>query len=40
MGRTGRAHEAHTAAGRYADEITRQPDGRWLFAERKATFFF
>jgi hypothetical protein len=32
--------ETHIAAGRYTDEITRQPDGRWLFTERKVTFFF
>ncbi|MDQ0380488.1 nuclear transport factor 2 family protein [Amycolatopsis thermophila] len=31
--------EAHVAAGRYTDSLVRQ-DGRWLFAERKVTFFW
>lgn len=31
--------EAHVAAGRYTDSMVRQ-DGRWLFAERKVTFFW
>lgn len=30
----------HVAAGRYADRIARRPDGRWLFEERRVTFFF
>lgn len=32
--------EPHVAAGRYHDLIRRQPDGTWLFVERKVTFFF
>jgi ketosteroid isomerase-like protein len=32
--------EAQIAAGRYTDDVRRQPEGRWLFAERKVTFFF
>lgn len=32
--------EAQIAAGRYRDRLERQPDGRWLFAERHVTFFF
>lgn len=31
--------EAHVAGGRYTDSMVRQ-DGRWLFAERKVTFFW
>lgn len=31
--------EAHVAAGRYTDSMVRQ-EGRWLFAERKVTFFW
>jgi hypothetical protein len=32
--------EAHVAAGRYRDRLTRQPEGGWLFAERAVSFFF
>jgi uncharacterized protein (TIGR02246 family) len=32
--------EAHIAAGRYRDQLRRQDDGEWLFAERLVTFFF
>ncbi len=32
--------EPHIAAGRYRDQVARQPGGRWLFAERTVTFFF
>ncbi|GAA3791697.1 MULTISPECIES: nuclear transport factor 2 family protein [Amycolatopsis] len=31
--------EAQVAAGRYTDSLVRQ-DGRWLFTERKVTFFW
>lgn len=31
---------AHIAAGRYADQMARCPDGAWRFVERKVTFFF
>jgi hypothetical protein len=27
-----------TAVGRYRDTLARQPDGRWLFVERRLTF--
>ena len=32
--------QAHIAAGRYADRMTRCTDGRWRFEERKVSFFF
>jgi hypothetical protein len=27
-----------SAVGRYVDRLARQPDGTWLFAERRLTF--
>jgi SnoaL-like domain len=27
-----------SAVGRYADRLTRQPDGKWLFADRRLDF--
>ncbi len=32
--------ESHIAAGRYRDEIVRESDGVWRFAERAVSFFF
>ncbi|GAB3309408.1 nuclear transport factor 2 family protein [Epidermidibacterium keratini] len=32
--------ESQIAAGRYADQMAREADGRWRFVERRVTFFW